>query len=80
MEKSHGKKMKKDLDILESRLGALEASSDDKYQKSVISVLKGLTENQKHLVDEFEHLKKAIDLLTLQIFKVQQNLDSVRQN
>lgn len=75
MEISHGKKMKKDLDVMESRLDALEASSDDRYQKSVISVLKGLTENQKHLVDEFEHLKKAIDLLTLQIFKVEKRLD-----
>ncbi|MDE1764693.1 MAG: hypothetical protein KGI27_00320 [Thaumarchaeota archaeon] len=67
--------MKKDLDVMESRLDALEASSDDRYQKSVISVLKGLAENQKHLVDEFEHLKKAIDLLTLQIFKVEKRLD-----
>lgn len=75
MEISHGKKMKKDLDVMESRLDALEASSDDRYQKSVISVLKGLAENQKHLVDEFEHLKKAIDLLTLQIFKVEKRLD-----
>ncbi|MDE1762766.1 MAG: hypothetical protein KGH88_00780 [Thaumarchaeota archaeon] len=67
--------MKKDLDVMESRLDALEASSDDRYQKSMISVLKGLTENQKHLVDEFEHLKKAIDLLTLEIFKVEKRLD-----
>ncbi|HJT10445.1 MAG TPA: hypothetical protein VJ771_06655 [Candidatus Nitrosotalea sp.] len=76
MEKSHGKKMQKDLDVMESRLDALEASTDDKYQKSMISVLKGLTENQRHLVEEFEHLKKAIDLLTLQIFKVEKKLDS----
>lgn len=76
MEKPHGKKMQKDLEILESRLNALEASSTDKYQKSMISVLKGLVENQKHLVDEFEHLKKAIDLLTLQIFKVEKGLES----
>ncbi len=78
MEKSHGKKMQKDLDILVSRLDALEAASPDKYQKSMIGVLKGLTENQKHLVDEFEHLKKAIDLLTLQIFKVEKRLDSIQ--
>ncbi len=76
MEKPHSKKMQKELDILESRLDALEASSADKYQKSMISVLKGLVENQKHMVDEFEHLKKAIDLLTLQIFKVEKSLDS----
>ncbi len=77
MEKSHGKEMQKDLDVLGSRLDALEASSGDKYQKSLISVLKGLAENQKKLVDEFEHLKKAIDLLTLQIFKAEKRLDSI---
>ena len=76
METSHGKKMQKDLDAMESRLDGLEAATDDKYQKSMISVLKGLTENQRHLVEEFEHLKKAIDLLTLQIFKVEKKLDS----
>lgn len=76
MEKSHGKKMQKDLDIMESKLNALEAASDDKSQKSMIAVLKGIVENQKHLVDEFEHLKKAIDLLTLQIFKVEKSFNS----
>lgn len=76
VEKPHGKKMQKDLEIIESRLNALEASSADKYQQSVISVLKVLVENQKHLADEFEHLKKAIDLLTLQIFKVEKGLES----
>lgn len=69
--KSHSKNMQKELDILQSRLDALEASSSDRYVKSMISVLKVLLENQKHFVDEFEHLKKAIDLLTLQIFKVE---------
>lgn len=76
MEKSHGKKMQKDLDVMESKLNALEAASDDKSQKSLIAVLKGIVENQKHLVDEFEHLKKAIDLLTLQIFKVEKSFNS----
>ncbi|MFZ1076758.1 MAG: hypothetical protein WAN47_04935 [Nitrosotalea sp.] len=76
MEKSHSKKMQKDLDIMESKLNAFEASSDDKYQKSMIGVLKGIVENQKHLIDEFEHLKKAIDLLTLQIFKVEKSFNS----
>ncbi len=74
MEKpDHGKKIQKELDILQSRLNALEASSTDKQDKYMISVLQVLVENQKHLADEFEHLKKAIDLLTLQIFKVEQN-------
>jgi N12 class adenine-specific DNA methylase len=72
-EKSHGKNVQKELDILQSRLDALEASSTDRYDKSMIGVLKVLVENQRHLVNEFEHLKKAIDLLTLQIFKVEKN-------
>lgn len=74
MEKSHGQKMKKDLEIMESRLNALEASSEDKGQKAILGILKGLTENQKQMVDEFEHLKKAIDLLTLQVFRVEKRL------
>ena len=76
MEKPHSKKMHKDLDILESKLNALEVSTTDKYQKSMIGVIKGMVENQKHLVDEFEHLKKAIDLLTLQIFSVEKRFSS----
>jgi len=75
-EKSHSKDMQKDLDILQSRLDALEVSTSDRYDKSLVGVLKVLVENQKHLIGEFEHLKKAIDLLTLQIFKVEKNQKS----
>jgi hypothetical protein len=74
--KPHGKNMQKELDILQSRLDALEVSSAERYDKSMISVLKVLVENQKHLIVEFEHLKKAIDLLTLQIFKVENSQKS----
>jgi hypothetical protein len=35
-------------------------------------VLRVLVENQKHFADEFEHLRKALDLLTIQIFKMDQ--------
>ena len=45
------------------------ASKDD-YQKSVIKVLRMLTEGQIHSINEFDHLKKAIDLVTLQLFDV----------
>ena len=74
--KSDGKDSQRELDVLLSRLNALEASSSDKYQKSVIGVIRILAENQKHFVDEFEHLKKAIDLLTLQLFRVEHNKNS----
>ncbi len=75
MEKSHGKKMQKDLDVLESRINALEASTADGFQKSLLGVLKGMVQNQRHLIDESDHLRKAIDLITLQIFKVEGRLD-----
>lgn len=75
-DKSHGKDMQKELDILQSRLDALEASSTERYDKSMIGVLKVLVENQRQIIGEFEHLKKAIDLLTLQIFKVESSQKS----
>ncbi len=74
--KPHGNNMRKELDILQSRIDSLEASSSDRYSKSMISVLKVILENQKHLIDEFDHLKKAIDLLTLHIFKVEKSHQS----
>lgn len=70
--KSHGEELKKELDILISRINALEASSADNEKKSLMGVLKVLAENQKHFVDEFEHLKKALDLMMVQIFKMDQ--------
>src|SRR6185312_13616855 len=70
--KSHGEELKKELDILISRISALEASSTDKEKKSLMGILKVLAENQKHFVDEFEHLKKALDLMMVQIFKMDQ--------
>jgi len=75
MEKRHHP-TQKDLDILISKLNALEASATDNFQKSLVGVLKVLVENQLHSINEFEHLKKAIDLLTLQIFKVERKADS----
>ncbi len=70
--KSHGAELKKELDVLISKIDALEASATDRERKSVMSILKVLAENQKHFADEFEHLKKALDLLTVQIFKMDQ--------
>jgi hypothetical protein len=67
---------KKDFDALMSKLNALEVSTTDNFQKSIIGVLKVLAENQLHSFNEFEHLKKAIDLLTLQIFKVERKANT----
>ena len=68
--------MKKDLDILLSKVNALEVGSSDEYQKGVVKVLRALVEGQIHSVNEFEHLKKAIDLVTLQLFEVQKKVNS----
>ncbi len=63
--------MKKDLDNLLSKLNAMEIVSKDEFQTNSVKVLRALVEGQIHSVNEFEHLKKAIDLLTLQLFEVQ---------
>ena len=63
--------MIKDLDNLLSKLNAMEIVASDDYQKNSIKILRALVEGQMHSVNEFQHLKKAIDLLTLQLFEVQ---------
>ena len=68
--------MIKDLDNLLSKINALEVSAPDDYQKNIIKVLRVLVEGQMHSINEFEHLKKAIDLLTLQLFEVKNKADS----
>ena len=68
--------MKKDLDNMLSKINALEIIAADEYQKGTIKVLRALTEGQIHAINEFEHLKKAIDLVTLQLFDVQNKVNS----
>ncbi|TRZ78976.1 MAG: hypothetical protein D4R90_05045 [Nitrosopumilales archaeon] len=70
--KSHGAELKKELDVLISKIDALEAAMTDGEKKSLMGILKVLAENQKHFADEFEHLKKALDLITIHIFKMDQ--------
>lgn len=70
--KPHGQELKKELDTMISRIDALEAASTDKERKSLLGVMKLLAENQKHLIDESDHIKKALDLMMVQIFKVDQ--------
>ena len=69
-------KMKDDLENLLAKINALEVSAPDEYQKGVIKVLRALVEGQKHSISEFEHLKKAIDLVTLQLFDAQNKIKS----
>ena len=60
----------KDLDDIMSRVKGLEVSSTDEYQRAMVSVLKTLVQGEINLFKEFEHLKKAIDLVTLEMFKI----------
>ncbi len=69
-------KMREDLDNLLSKINALEVSAPDEYQKGIVKVLRVLVEYQMHSISEFEHLKKAIDLVTLQLFDVQNKINS----
>ena len=62
--------MVKNYENLLAKINALEVSAKDDYQKNIIKVIRMLTEGQIHSINEFDHLKKAIDLLTLQLFYV----------
>ena len=73
---SKGQNALKELDIALSRLNALEVSATDNFQKSVIGILRVLAETQIHSLSEFEHIKKAMDLLMMQIFKVENKVNS----
>jgi len=74
--KSPAEEKKKELDILLSKINALEVSAPDDYQKGIVKTLRTLVEGEIHSINEFEHLKKAIDLLTLQLFEVQNKINS----
>ena len=68
--------MKKDLDNLLSRINALEIVASGEYEKGMVKVIRALVQGQIHSINEFEHLKKAIDLVTLQLFDVQNKINS----
>lgn len=73
---SKGQKSQKELDIILSRLNALEVSATDSFQKSIIGVLRVLAETHIHSLNELEHIKKGMDLLMMQIFKVENKVNS----
>ena len=60
----------KELDDIMSRVNGLDVSSTDEYLMAMVSVLKTLVQGEINLFKEFEHLKKAIDLVTLEMFKI----------
>ncbi len=68
--------MIKDLDNILSKLNAMEIVASDDYQKNSIKIMRALVEGQIHSINEFQHLKKAMDLLMLQLFDVQNKVKS----
>ena len=68
--------MIKDLDNILSKINAMEIVAVDDFQKNSIKIMRALVEGQIHSINEFQHLKKAIDLLTLQLFDVQNKIKS----
>ncbi|MDH3361522.1 MAG: hypothetical protein OEL56_03885 [Nitrosopumilus sp.] len=68
--------MIKDLDNVLSKLNAMEIVASDDHQKNSVKVMRTLVEGQIHAINEFQHLKKAIDLLTLQLFDVQNKVNN----
>ena len=66
--------MIKELDNLLSKINGMEIVASDDFQKNSIKIMRSLVEGQIHSINEFQHLKKAIDLLTLQLFDVQNKI------
>ena len=68
--------MLKDLDNMLSKINAMEIVATDDYQKNSIKIMRMLVEGQMHSINEFQHLKKGMDLLMLQIFEIQNKVKS----
>ena len=68
--------MIKDLENILAKINALEVNAKDEESKANVKILRKLTEGQIHSINEFDHLKKAIDLLTMQLFDVKDKINS----
>jgi hypothetical protein len=66
--------MKKNLNDLLSKINAMEIVASDEFEKGAVKILRALVEGEIHSINEFEHLKKAMDLLTLELFNVQNKI------
>ncbi len=63
--------MIKDLDNILSKLNAMEIVASDDNQNNSVKIMRALVEGQIHSINVFQHLKKGMDLLMLQLFDVQ---------
>lgn len=61
--------MRYELDAILARINVLEVTAKDEFQVSVAKILRELVRGQIRALDKFGHHKKAMDLLTLEIFK-----------
>lgn len=61
---------RRELDDILSRLNALEITTTDKFHLAIIGVLRFLVQNQLHSVSEMEHYRKALDLITQEVFRL----------
>ena len=68
--------MIKDLENILAKINALEVTAKDEEAKANVKILRKLTEVQIHSINEFDHLKKAIDLLTMQLFDVKNKMNT----
>ena len=68
--------MIKDLENILAKINALEVTAKDEEAKANVKSLRKLAEGQIHSINEFDHLKKAIDLLTMQLFDVKDKINS----
>lgn len=64
-----------DMEILLAQINALEITSRDEFQTKTAKILRELVQGQIHSLNEFAHLKKAIDMVTLEVFKVSQAIN-----
>ncbi|MXX21446.1 MAG: hypothetical protein F4Y82_06925 [Cenarchaeum sp. SB0665_bin_23] len=64
--------LQEEMENLLARINAMEVTSKDEFQTSTTRVLRELVQGQIHSLNEFSHLKKAIDMVTLEVFKVSQ--------
>ena len=68
--------MIKELDNILSKINAMEIVATDDYQRNSIKIMRMLVEGQMHSINEFQHLKKGLDLLMLQLFDIQNKIKS----
>ena len=58
-----------ELDAMLAKINAMEITAKDEFQINTVKILRELVNGQIRSLNEFGHHRKAMDLLTLEIFK-----------